>query len=304
VALRSRWVAARLLDLPFETQGRAAVRRVGLKFDEVATSVRRTMIRLEQLTKCYDEGRRFVVRDLNLEVRPGELLILVGESGSGKTTTLKMINRLVERSSGRILINGEDVVSLDPVTLRRRIGYVFQGIGLFPHMTVAENIGIVPRLLKWKPSAITARVDELLAMMSLPSDNYRNRTPAQLSGGQQQRVGVARALAGRPTILLMDEPFGALDPVTRDALQSEVKTLHRSLGLTVIMVTHDMTEALIMADRIAVMHQGSLLQVGTPRELLTHPNHPQVAALLEAPRRQAARLKNLIRQQGHESETE
>jgi osmoprotectant transport system ATP-binding protein len=193
---------------------------------------------------------------------------------------------------------------LDPVTLRRRIGYVFQGIGLFPHMTVAENIGIVPRLLKWKPSAITARVDELLAMMSLPSDNYRNRTPAQLSGGQQQRVGVARALAGRPTILLMDEPFGALDPVTRDALQSEAKTLHRSLGLTVIMVTHDMTEALIMADRIAVMHQGSLLQVGTPRELLTHPNHPQVAALLEAPRRQAARLKNLIRQQGHESETE
>jgi osmoprotectant transport system ATP-binding protein len=168
-------------------------------------------------------------------------------------------------------------------------------IGLFPHMTVAENVGIVPTLLKWERSAITARVDELLQMMSLSSNDYRHRMPAELSGGQQQRVGVARALAGRPKILLMDEPFGALDPVTRDALQSEFKTLQRSLGLTVVMVTHDMTEALMMADRIAVMHAGQLLQLGTPQQLLTHPDHPHVAALLETPRRHAARLEDLLR---------
>jgi osmoprotectant transport system ATP-binding protein len=242
------------------------------------------MIRLEQLSKFYDESRVFAVQSVNLEIHAGELLVLVGESGCGKTTTLKMINRLVEPSSGRILVDGQDVVTRDRVELRRSIGYVFQGIGLFPHMTVAENVGIVPRLLKWEPSAITARVDEL-----------RHRMPAELSGGQQQRVGVARALAGRPRILLMDEPFGALDPVTRDALQSEFKFLQRSLGVTVVMVTHDMTEALVMADRITVMHQGRALQVGTPQQLLAHPDHPHVAALLETPRRQAARLEDLMR---------
>jgi osmoprotectant transport system ATP-binding protein len=205
-----------------------------------------------------------------------------------------MINRLVEPSSGRIVVDGRNVGDLDAVELRRGIGYVFQGIGLFPHMTVAENVGIVPKLLQWEPSLIRARVDELLEMMSLSPREYAQRAPAELSGGQQQRVGVARALAAGPKIVLMDEPFGALDPVTRDSLQSEFKALQKSLALTVVMVTHDMTEALLMADRIAVMHEGQLLQLGTPHRLLTHPDHPQVAALLETPRRHASRLEDLL----------
>ena len=253
------------------------------------------MIRLEQVSKAFVERRAVAVQAVTLEVHDGELLGLVGQSGCGKTTTLKMINRLVEPSSGRIVVNGKDVSTTDAVELRRGIGYVFQGIGLFPHMTVSENVGIVPRLLQWEPSLIEQRVDELLEMMGLSPDDYRHRMPTELSGGQQQRVGVARALAGRPNIVLMDEPFGALDPVTRDALQSEFKALQKSLGLTVVMVTHDMTEALLMADRIAVMHAGQLLQLGTPQQLLAHPDHPHVAALLETPRRHAARLEDLLR---------
>jgi len=251
------------------------------------------MIRLEQVSKAFVE-RAVAVQAVTLEVHDGELLGLVGQSGCGKTTTLKMINRLVEPSSGRIVVNGKDVSTTDAVELRRGIGYVFQGIGLFPHMTVSENVGIVPKLLQWEPSLIEERVDELLEMMGLSPDDYRHRMPTELSGGQQQRVGVARALAGRPNIVLMDEPFGALDPVTRDALQSEFKALQKSLGLTVVMVTHDMTEALLMADRIAVMHAGQLLQLGTPQQLLAHPDHPHVAALLETPRRHAARLEDLL----------
>jgi len=253
------------------------------------------MIRLEQVSKVFVESGAPAVQSVTLEVHNGELLGLVGQSGCGKTTTLKMINRLVEPSSGRIVVDGRDIANTDAVELRRGIGYVFQGIGLFPHMTVSENVGIVPKLLQWEPSLIEKRVDELLEMMSLSPHDYRDRMPTELSGGQQQRVGVARALAGRPNIVLMDEPFGALDPVTRDALQFEFKELQKSLGLTVVMVTHDMTEALLMADRIAVMHAGQVLQLGTPQELLAHPDHPHVAALLETPRRHAARLEDLLR---------
>jgi osmoprotectant transport system ATP-binding protein len=253
------------------------------------------MIRLEQVSKWYGEGRTFAVQELDLEVESGQFLVLVGTSGCGKTTTLKMINRLIEPSHGSVFVDGNNVMSTDPVQLRRAVGYVFQGIGLFPHMTVGQNIGIVPKLLRWEPDAVKARVDELLEMVGLASADYRSRMPAELSGGQQQRVGVARALAGRPKILLMDEPFGALDPVTRDALQSEFKMLQRSLALTVVMVTHDMTEALVLADRIAVMQSGRLLQLGTPGQLLSHPEHLHVVALLETPRRQAARLETLMR---------
>ena len=253
------------------------------------------MIRLEQVSKAFVERRAVAVQAVTLEVHDGELLGLVGQSGCGKTTTLKMINRLVEPSSGRIVVNGKDISNTDAVELRRGIGYVFQGIGLFPHMTVSENVGIVPKLLQWEPSLIEERVDELLEMMGLSPDDYRHRMPTELSGGQQQRVGVARALAGRPNIVLMDEPFGALDPVTRDALQTEFKALQKTLGLTVVIVTHDMNEALLMADRIAVMHAGQLLQLGTPQQLLAHPDHPHVAALLETPRRHAARLEDLLR---------
>jgi len=249
---------------------------------------------LEQVSKSYDQGRSFAVKSLDLAISTGEFLVLVGKSGCGKTTTLKLINRLGECSTGRIFVDGENTALKDQVELRRSIGYVFQGIGLFPHMTVAENVGIVPRLLKWKRAAIAKRVDELLEMMRLPP-SYQSRMPAELSGGEQQRVGVARALAVRPRILLMDEPFGALDPVIRDGLQSEFKMLQSTLGLTVVMVTHDMTEALLLADRIAVMHKGELLQLGTPQEILARPAHPEVSALLETPRKQAARLEGVIR---------
>jgi osmoprotectant transport system ATP-binding protein len=252
------------------------------------------MIVLDKLSKTYDGGAKFSVHEVSLRVERGQLLVLLGGSGCGKTTTLKMINRLIEPTSGRVLVNERDVRDVDPVELRRSIGYVFQGIGLFPHMTVAENVGVVPRLLRWPRERISARVDELLNLVNLPAAEYRDRLPRQLSGGQQQRVGFARALAGGPEVMLLDEPFGALDPVTRDELRDEFLKLRRRLGLTAVMVTHDMMEALLSADAIAVMNHGRLVQLGTPQDLLTRPANDFVAALMAGPRQQTQRLEALL----------
>lgn len=252
------------------------------------------MIRLEGVSKTYRGSGHPAVRNLSLRVREQELLVLLGESGSGKTTTLKMINRLVEPSAGRVTVSGHDVLAMNPVLLRRQIGYVSQGIGLFPHYTVAENVAVVPRLLGWGEAEIAARIDELLVMVGLSPPEFRNRYPRQLSGGEVQRVGIARALAGRPGILLMDEPFGALDPLTRSDLQQQFKALQMQLGLTVVLVTHDVTEALLLADRIAVLKNGELVGEGEPARLLAEPGHLYVEALMSMPRRQARQLAQLL----------
>jgi osmoprotectant transport system ATP-binding protein len=242
------------------------------------------VIELEQLTKRY--GGTIVVDRLSLQVARGELLVLLGGSGSGKTTTLKMINRLVEPSAGRVLIDGEDVMTVPPATLRRRIGYAFQQVGLFPHMSVGENVGITPALLGWDAARIAARVAALLDLVELDPATFRDRRPAELSGGQQQRVGVARALAAEPAVLLLDEPFGALDPLTRDRLQQSLTAIRSKVGVTIVFVTHDMVEALLLGDRIAVLREGRLVQLGTPAELLRRPADAYVAELMETPLRQ------------------
>ena len=252
------------------------------------------MIELRNIKKTFDDERSFAVSDISLRVEKGQLLGLIGESGSGKTTTLKMINRLKEPSSGTIKVNGGNILHQDAIDLRRSIGYVFQGIGLFPHYTVLENVAAVPSLLKWELSDIHSRCEEVLQMVGLSIGEFGGRYPSQLSGGQQQRVGVARALAAAPEVMLMDEPFGALDPITRADLQEEFKRIQQQLNLTVIMVTHDMTEALLMADRIAVMKNGQILQIGSPKELLNHPEQDYVKKLIEMPRRRANRLEELM----------
>jgi osmoprotectant transport system ATP-binding protein len=233
------------------------------------------------------------VDDVSLEVGAGEFLAIVGGSGSGKTTLLRLANRLIDADDGTIMVEGEDVRAIDPVGLRRRIGYVFQSAGLFPHMSVADNVGITPRLLGEPSAEIAARVDELLALARLDGGVHRDRLPHELSGGQRQRVGVARALAARPRIMLMDEPFGALDPLTRDALGEDYRALHERLALTTVMITHDMTEALLLADRIAVMRAGKLLALGSAAELSAS-HDPYVMELLRTPRRQTERLNALL----------
>ncbi len=253
------------------------------------------MIELQDISKTYGEGGGAAVRRLSFAVAAGEFLVLIGESGSGKTTTLNMINRLIEPSEGRIRVDGEDILAVDAVGLRRHMGYVFQGAGLFPHMTVGENVAVTPRLLNWPKADIAARVDELLELMRLAPAEYRARFPRQLSGGQAQRVALARALAAKPKIMLMDEPFGALDPIIRDDLAEDYRRIHAELGLTTVFVTHDMTEALMLADRIAVMRDGALLQIGTPNELLAAPADDFVRALVETPKKRARRLADVLK---------
>ncbi|MEN3347622.1 MAG: osmoprotectant transport system ATP-binding protein [Bradyrhizobium sp.] len=255
------------------------------------------LIAYAHVGKCFDAGRVVAVDDVSLDVAAGEFLAIVGGSGSGKTTLLRLANRLIEADRGRIAIEGEDVSRIDPILLRRRIGYVFQSGALFPHLTVAGNIGITPRLLGWPQAETAARIDKLLDLVRLDRGQYRDRMPHELSGGQRQRVGVARALAAKPRIVLMDEPFGALDPLTRDALGDDYRSLHRELGLTTIMITHDMTEALLLADRVAVMHAGRLLALGTPAELSASTD-AYVGDLLRTPRRQAERLGALLPRDG------
>lgn len=254
------------------------------------------MIELDALSKRF--GAETAVESLSLTIEAGELMVLLGGSGCGKTTTLKMVNRLIEPSSGSVKIGGRDTRELAGHELRRRIGYCFQQIGLFPHMSVAENIGVTPRLLGWDEARIRRRVDELLALVELAPDHFRDRRPSALSGGQQQRVGLARALAAKPEVMLLDEPFGALDPLTRDRLQREFQKIRREINLTAIFVTHDMVEALLLGDRIAVLDAGRLVQVGTPAELLRNPANDYVAGLMETPRRQAAVVDRLL---GHDA---
>ena len=232
------------------------------------------MIHFKQVSKHF--AGKAVVRDLTLEMAKGEFTVLIGTSGSGKSTTLKMINRLVEHDRGEILFAGEPIEKFRAQDLRRRMGYAIQSIGLFPHWTVEENIATVPRLLKWPKVKIRDRVTELLKLLNLDPKQFRHRYPHQLSGGQQQRVGVARALASDPEVLLMDEPFGALDPVTRATLQEEVARIHKMTHRTIVLVTHDIDEALALADRIVLLNDGQVVQQGTPLELLTRPATPFV----------------------------
>jgi osmoprotectant transport system ATP-binding protein len=255
------------------------------------------LIEIDRVCKSFDGGRTFAVRDATIGIETGAFIAVVGTSGSGKTTTLKFINRLVEPDSGEVRIAGVRVGTVDAPTLRRSIGYVFQGIGLFPHMRVGENIAITPQLLGWKPPEIAARVEELLDLVGLPR-GYAARFPAALSGGEAQRVSVARALAARPRIVLMDEPFGALDPVTRDALGAAYRDLHERLGLTTIMVTHDVQEAVLLADRIVVMSTGSIRAQGTPAALMASAADPDVTALMAMPKRQAERIAAILERNG------
>ncbi|WP_158912898.1 ABC transporter ATP-binding protein [Caulobacter sp. S45] len=247
------------------------------------------MIALRNVCKSFDGGRTRAVDDVSLDVPRGGFLAIVGESGSGKSTVVKTINRLVEPDTGTVQIDGRPADADPAHILRRRIGYVFQGVGLFPHLSVAENIGVTPRLLGWEPARIAGRVDELLDLVRLPRA-YASRRPDALSGGQRQRVGIARALAAEATIVLLDEAFGALDPIIRADLGQDYRRLHEQLGLTTVMITHDVSEAVLLADRIAVMKDGRLLANGTPGELAAGDVDPYVRELMDAPRRLAERV--------------
>jgi osmoprotectant transport system ATP-binding protein len=236
------------------------------------------VIRTQALGKRF--GESWAVRDFDLEIESGETVVLIGPSGCGKTTTLRMLNRLIEPSTGKIEVLGQDIRAVDPAMLRRRIGYVIQDVGLFAHYTVRRNVALVPELLGWDRHRIDERVDQLLTLLGLSPAEFRDRYPRQLSGGQRQRVGIARALAADPSLVLLDEPFGALDPITRESVQSEFLALSRQLDKTFVMVTHDIFEAVRLADRIVVLDQGRIVQVATPGELVRRPADVFVEAML------------------------
>ncbi len=236
------------------------------------------MIEFRNICKTF--GETTVVRDLNLTIDRGEFCVLIGSSGSGKSTILKMINRLVEHTTGEIRFADAEIRTIAPEVLRRRIGYAIQSVGLFPHWTVEANIATVPRLLGWAPDRIEARIAELLHLLNLDAERFRKSYPHQLSGGQQQRVGVARALAADPDVLLMDEPFGALDPITRDSLQAEMTRIHAETGKTIVFVTHDIDEALRLASRVVILDNGQVVQAASPRDLLNAPANDFVRAFL------------------------
>ncbi|MDP0927765.1 ABC transporter ATP-binding protein [Paracoccus onubensis] len=254
------------------------------------------MIEIDGVSKAY--GDNLAVNDVSLTIQPHTICAVVGTSGSGKTTLMRMINRLVEPTSGQIRIDSEDVTAVPAHELRRRIGYAIQGNGLFPHKNVGQNIATVPRLLGWNEKRISARVDELLGLFQLDPDMFRDRMPHELSGGQQQRVGVARALAAKPNILLMDEPFGALDPVIRTKAQDDLLAIQKRFGTTIVLVTHDMEEAIHLGDRIAVMDEGKLVQFAPPAEIIGNPASDFVAELL-GPSDRAFRLLSLSRLADH-----
>jgi osmoprotectant transport system ATP-binding protein len=238
------------------------------------------MIKLENVTKHYAEGSAPSVDHLSMAVNEGETVALIGPSGCGKTTTMRMINRLIDPSSGRILVAGEDITKADPVQLRRRIGYVIQNVGLFPHMTIADNVAAVPSLLGWDKKRIADRTAELLELVGLDKQGLLDRYPRQLSGGQRQRVGVARALAADPPVLLLDEPFGAIDPIARTRLQDEFRLILNRVKKTVVLVTHDLDEAVKLGDRIAIMRNGRIVQYDTPDKILSRPADEFVASFV------------------------
>lgn len=247
-----------------------------------------TAILYENVCKSFPSGDRPAVNHVSAEIREGEFITILGSSGCGKTTLLKLTNRLQDPDSGRILVHGEDIQAQDPVALRRRMGYVIQQIGLFPHMTVKENITVIPQLMKWDKKRLAERADELIDLVGLDPAAFRDRYPHQLSGGQQQRIGLARALVLDPDILLMDEPFGAIDAITRLKLQNELLHLQQKLGKTILFVTHDIQEAFRLGDRVMVMNEGKLLQFAPPADIVHHPADEFVRSLIMASAPQSA----------------
>ncbi|GAC1538560.1 MAG: hypothetical protein NVS2B17_12660 [Candidatus Velthaea sp.] len=246
----------------------------------MASSKGGAALALRDVAVQYPGAANAAVHDVDLDIAPGEFTVFLGPSGCGKSTLLRTINRLIEPTAGTIEIDGTPVTALDPVSLRRGIGYVIQAVGLFPHFTIAENIGVVPQLLGWDKPRIAARVDDLLGLVRLDPARYRDRLPRELSGGEQQRAGVARALAAEPRVLLMDEPFGAVDAIVRASLQDEIRAIHDTLGTTIVFVTHDIDEALRVADRIVVMNAGTIVQNAAPDELLARPANDIVRSLV------------------------